>query len=721
MKVLYALFIVLVILSCESEKNPIAVDSTPPTVEIISPANGASVYENALIECRVTDQSGVKKVQIYVDGLETQMILTKEPFRFTFNTLIYPDSSYHILKAVAEDSKGNIGESTPITVLIDNSSASPGESRIVSVAIVDTNLEARWSKSRDSDFSSYTLEHSLDSAFGQPGVAYISNDVNDTTTIITDLTPLKPHFFRMVVTDSFGLKSTGNIVGSEVAMQPDPVNILEVFYDYQSMTVRWEASTLGTFKAYKLLHSFSENGLRDTIAVINAISQNTFILDNFDPTYENWFWIMVYDAWGRNATGQGLSNQIDPPPASVDLYPVFYNDSRFVLKWQESGDADFHEYQLFESSNEHTEDSVLVFSSEDRSITTFTISSITYGEERFYQMRVIDYWGQTADGEIEEAKALYKLAYISNLDGRDRVFWMNEDGSGQERIVPNNPIFQSDPVWAPDFSRIYFQMGNNDIDLYSVGTDLTPVTRLTNMQGWDRDLVAARSGAFVVFRSDGGVYRMEPDGSNLLLLANYPELPLWPDISPDEQKIVWAARSGGADWHIYIVDSDGSNQSQLTNNAGWDARMAKFSRDGQLVYYWARNKNMGVLSDIFSVDFAGVETNLTNHSNLFGDTYSFDISADGEYIVYDLVRSATESQIIKINLLSGVKTILSNSPLDNELYPVFSNDGSSIFFTSQRMGDLQVYRMNSDGSNVQQLTDGPGICFRPKVQPIWPE
>ena len=65
------------------------------------------------------------------------------------------------------------------------------------------------------------------------------------------------------------------------------------------MTVRWEASTLGTFKAYKLLHSFSENGLRDTIAVINAISQNTFILDNFDPTYENWFWIMVYDAWGR--------------------------------------------------------------------------------------------------------------------------------------------------------------------------------------------------------------------------------------------------------------------------------------------------------------------------------------------------------------------------------------------------------------------------------------
>ena len=76
--------------------------------------------------------------------------------------------------------------------------------------------------------------------------------------------------------------------------------------------------------------------------------------------------------------------------------------------------------------------------------------------------------------------------------------------------------------------------------------------------------------AFVSDR-DGNVeiYVMDADGSNLTNLTNNPAydwLPVW---SPDGSRIAFVSDRDG-NWEIYVVDADGSNLTNLTNNPADD-------------------------------------------------------------------------------------------------------------------------------------------------------
>jgi TolB protein len=49
--------------------------------------------------------------------------------------------------------------------------------------------------------------------------------------------------------------------------------------------------------------------------------------------------------------------------------------------------------------------------------------------------------------------------------------------------------------------------------------------------------------------------------------------------------------------------------------------------------------------------------------------------------------------------------------------PVFSHDGGSVLFTSNRDGDFEIYRMDLDGKELLRLTDNNGPDYSPIVIP----
>ena len=53
-----------------------------------------------------------------------------------------------------------------------------------------------------------------------------------------------------------------------------------------------------------------------------------------------------------------------------------------------------------------------------------------------------------------------------------------------------------------------------------------------------------------------------------------------------------------------------------------------------------------------------------------------------------------------------------------DLNPAWSPDGTRIAFQSKRDGDWDIYVMDTDGGNVQQLTDGPGMGWDPSWSPV---
>jgi len=90
------------------------VDTTLPTVSIISPTDGTKISTNVSVKVNATDNLTVKKVELYVDGL-LQGVSTTAPFTTKWNSG-KSSKGAHALQCKAYDAAGNIGSSPVVTV-----------------------------------------------------------------------------------------------------------------------------------------------------------------------------------------------------------------------------------------------------------------------------------------------------------------------------------------------------------------------------------------------------------------------------------------------------------------------------------------------------------------------------------------------------------------------------------------------------------------------------
>ena len=97
-----------------------APDTTPPTVSVQAPANGATVSGVAVtVSGSASDNVGVAGVQFKLDGVDLGAEDTAAPYGVAWNTLLSANGS-HSLSAVARDAAGNSTTSVPIGVTVSN-------------------------------------------------------------------------------------------------------------------------------------------------------------------------------------------------------------------------------------------------------------------------------------------------------------------------------------------------------------------------------------------------------------------------------------------------------------------------------------------------------------------------------------------------------------------------------------------------------------------------
>ena len=115
----------LFILSCEDKK-----DTTPPELTIVSPTSGSTVGETVQIKVQTTDESGILKVDFYI---QNSMVLsdTTLPYEYEWNTTTNLDGEYKV-KVVSFDTKENFIESE-FSVTVDNESKKPSVTEIDSI------------------------------------------------------------------------------------------------------------------------------------------------------------------------------------------------------------------------------------------------------------------------------------------------------------------------------------------------------------------------------------------------------------------------------------------------------------------------------------------------------------------------------------------------------------------------------------------------------------
>ena len=92
-------------------------DKVAPAVKIMEPADGSTVNQTLTISVNATDNVGVTKVAIAIDGVVVSN-LTSAPYNLSWDTLTVPDGA-HVINATGYDSAGNKGYDQ-ISVIVKN-------------------------------------------------------------------------------------------------------------------------------------------------------------------------------------------------------------------------------------------------------------------------------------------------------------------------------------------------------------------------------------------------------------------------------------------------------------------------------------------------------------------------------------------------------------------------------------------------------------------------
>lgn len=171
--------------------------------------------------------------------------------------------------------------------------------------------------------------------------------------------------------------------------------------------------------------------------------------------------------------------------------------------------------------------------------------------------------------------------------GNTDIYVVDADGTDVVRLT-DDPMMEYAPTWSPDGSRIAFAA----YDLASGGNPPSPLRLyVMNADGTDREALGPENveglswspdGTEIAFvdTETGSIMAIHPDGTARRRIVDAAELvggvhlvygATW---SPDGTQIAFMAGAESTDTHIYVVNHDGSDVRQVTDDPAPDAEPA---------------------------------------------------------------------------------------------------------------------------------------------------
>lgn len=224
-------------------------------------------------------------------------------------------------------------------------------------------------------------------------------------------------------------------------------------------------------------------------------------------------------------------------------------------------------------------------------------------------------------------------------------------------------------------AEAYFSFDGSKIIFQSTGQFECDQIFTMNLDGSGKTLVSTGKG-----RTTCSYFY--PDGKHILYASTHLGGDMCPQ-KPDFSKgYVWALYN---DYDIFTAGTDGSNPTQLTNTKGYDAEATISPKGDRIIFTSTRNGDI----DLYSMNLDGSDVKqLTDIPGYDGGAY---YSYDGTMIVFRASRF--------------------DNPGELKEYQGLLEQGLI------RPSKLEIYVMNSDGSNIRQVTSNGKANFGPYFFP----
>lgn len=227
------------------------------------------------------------------------------------------------------------------------------------------------------------------------------------------------------------------------------------------------------------------------------------------------------------------------------------------------------------------------------------------------------------------------------------------------------------------------------------------------------DPAISPDGSEIAFTSGGDIWTVSASGGEAHLLISDPAYDSRAIYSPDGNYLAFnSTRTGNGD--IYIFNLKTNELKRLTFDDGNES-LSAWSPDGKYVYYASTSREISGMNDIYRVKAAG-GTPMPVSTNRYMNEFFAMPSPDGKTLALTARGIAAQqwwrngsshldqSEIWLMKEGSTPEYEKFTSGGAKELWPMWSKDGASVYYVSDRSGTQNLWVKTVSGT-PKQLTD----------------
>jgi len=164
-----------------------------------------------------------------------------------------------------------------------------------------------------------------------------------------------------------------------------------------------------------------------------------------------------------------------------------------------------------------------------------------------------------------------KIALTYQLSGLLEIHVTDPDGSNEVNLT-GYALGNSYPKWSPDGSKIAYECYGELMVMNSDGSSHTVLSIDSGYWVEGSSISWSPDGSKIVFETFNepeDIYVIDSDGANLTNLTNNPNRDIRPCWSPYGTEIAFQSNRDG-NWEIYVANLDGTRQTNVTNSQADD-------------------------------------------------------------------------------------------------------------------------------------------------------